>query len=189
MALFPGFFSFIACFAILSTLWHRHVQFFRRYGLYDTATVALNTVLLALVLFYLYPLKFLMNSVCEVLEYAVMRTIIGPHPKPQAFSNAGLVPRIMSVYMIGFGAVSLAFALLYRHALRRRADLKLSPFEEAVTLDDFALWTVATLCTLIAAAWTRWAPHDIAPLGSFFLFAIPLIRKLQKRRRAARAQN
>src|ERR1051325_5959710 len=48
----PGFFSFVACFAVLTSLWHRHVSFFRRYGLRDTATVALNTALLAVVLFF-----------------------------------------------------------------------------------------------------------------------------------------
>ena len=35
--------------------------FFRYYGLDDPATIILNTLLLFLVLFYVYPLKFFVN--------------------------------------------------------------------------------------------------------------------------------
>ncbi len=189
LALLPGFFSFLACFVILSTLWHRHVQYFRRYGLHDSSTVALNTALLALVLFFLYPLKFLMNSLGEVLRYAFLHRIMGiAAARPPAFSSVTYMPRIVAVYLVGFGAVALTYALMYRHALRRRDELKLSAFEESATVDDCVLWAVATLCALTGAAWCHWAPAEIASFGSFVLFVIPLTRRIQKRRRARLAR-
>src|SRR6476660_5989762 len=48
-----GFFAFAIC------IWHEHFVFFRRYGFQDGATVWLNAALLFVVLFYVYPLKFL----------------------------------------------------------------------------------------------------------------------------------
>src|ERR1044071_6957795 len=53
-----GFAAFAICFAMLAQVWFHHYRYFRRYGLQDTFTVALNSVLLFVVLFYVYPLKF-----------------------------------------------------------------------------------------------------------------------------------
>jgi hypothetical protein len=46
-------------FASIATIWHSQYVFFRRYGLNDNLTIILNLVLLFVVLFYVYPLKFL----------------------------------------------------------------------------------------------------------------------------------
>src|SRR5215831_13157659 len=58
MAALRGFVPFAACFAQLILIWRAHYRFSRRYGLEDPYTVFLNVVLLFLVLFYVYPLKF-----------------------------------------------------------------------------------------------------------------------------------
>jgi uncharacterized membrane protein len=176
----PGFFSFAACFAILCMLWQRHVIFFRRYGLNDSTTVALNTALLGLMLFYIYPMKFLMNSAVDAMRIAYFK--IAGAPTGGVSGPANLIAHVLPIYLIGFAAVALAFALLFRHALRRRQDLKLSLFEESVTRDDMILWAVSMVCALVTAAWYRWAPHDLSPYGSFVLFIIPLMRRIQRRR-------
>ena len=54
-----GFFAFAISFALLFHVWYAQHTFFRRYGLQDGVTVLLNGLLLFLVLFYMYPLKFL----------------------------------------------------------------------------------------------------------------------------------
>src|SRR5579863_5173965 len=56
-----GFPAFALTFAALMVLWARHYYFFRYYGLDDAATIVLNTLLLFLVLFYVYPLKFFVS--------------------------------------------------------------------------------------------------------------------------------
>jgi uncharacterized membrane protein len=63
MATMNGFFAFACCFAIVIWIWHEHNVFFRRFGLQDHFTVFLNSVLLFVVLFYVYPLKFLFSLV------------------------------------------------------------------------------------------------------------------------------
>src|SRR5882757_1809311 len=59
MTVMRGFLPFAACFAQFVLIWLTHYRFSRRYGLEDTYTVFLNVVLLFLVLFYVYPMKFL----------------------------------------------------------------------------------------------------------------------------------
>ncbi len=56
-----------ACFTLLVLLWHDHYRFFRRYGLKDTPTTALNLLLLFLVLVYAYPLRFLFSFLWRAL--------------------------------------------------------------------------------------------------------------------------
>src|SRR6202521_464287 len=53
-----GFIAFAICFAILVQVWYEHYIFSRRYGLQTLYTIFLNSVLLFVVLFYVYPLKF-----------------------------------------------------------------------------------------------------------------------------------
>jgi hypothetical protein len=46
-------------FALLFQIWWRHYRFFRRYDLEDSTVIVLTGVLLFVVLFFVYPLKFL----------------------------------------------------------------------------------------------------------------------------------
>src|SRR5215475_9318067 len=59
VAIMRGFVAFAICFALLMQVWHEQYRFFRRYNLQDSVSTVLNCVLLFLVLFYVYPLKFL----------------------------------------------------------------------------------------------------------------------------------
>jgi uncharacterized membrane protein len=185
LRILPGFFSFAACFAVLSVLWHRHVLYFRRYGLSDGPTIALNVALLSLVLFYLYPLKFMMNSMNDLIARAAAKLTGSPVQGPPLATVSATATRSLAVYLFGLAGVSLAFSLLYRHALRRRGELKLSEFEETATRDDMVLWFVSTLCAGVGAAWFQWAPLPIASWGSAFIVGIALTRRVQRRRRRA----
>ena len=54
-------------FVLLFFVWFNQYKFFRRYGLRDTITVVLNAALLFVVLFYVYPLKFLFSFLIDRL--------------------------------------------------------------------------------------------------------------------------
>src|SRR2546423_13098242 len=56
-----GFPAFAVCFLLLALIWNAHYKFCRRYGLDDGTARFLTCVMLFLVLFYVYPLKFLFN--------------------------------------------------------------------------------------------------------------------------------
>ena len=57
-----GFLPFALTFALISWIWFVHYAFFRQFGLEDRLTIFLNSVLLFVVLFFVYPLKVIANS-------------------------------------------------------------------------------------------------------------------------------
>jgi len=111
--------SFACCFALLVWIWHEHNLFFRRYGLHDGMTVFLNGMLMFVVLFYVYPLKFMFDSM-----FAQFSAI----PGIQRMTLVQL-SRASAIYGLGFFVLFVIFALLYRHAYRRRVELQLTPAE------------------------------------------------------------
>jgi hypothetical protein len=62
MTKLSGFLPFGLCFVIFLTIWLQHFVFFRRYGLTDLGTILINSALLLVVLFFVYPLKFLFTA-------------------------------------------------------------------------------------------------------------------------------
>src|SRR4028119_2330965 len=62
LATMRGFFAFAISGGLLYSVWCDHYRFFRRYGLQDNLTMHLSSVLLFVVLFYVYPLKFLFTA-------------------------------------------------------------------------------------------------------------------------------
>ena len=123
MDVMRGFLPFAACFAQFVLIWITHYRFSRRYGLEDAYTVFLNVLLLFLVLFYVYPLKFLFTHLLGGL--VGMESI-----ESISLSDTSV---LMQVYGMGFAAVFALFALMYLHAYKLREKLKLSPVESLVT--------------------------------------------------------
>src|SRR6185369_5640086 len=54
-----GVVPFAFCFFIFIVIWFEHHALFKRYALHDTPMIALNTVLLFVLLVYVYPLKYM----------------------------------------------------------------------------------------------------------------------------------
>ncbi|MBI2215505.1 MAG: DUF1211 domain-containing protein [Acidobacteria bacterium] len=113
--------AFGLTFAVLVWLWHMHVVYFRRYGLDDAVTSALNALLLFVILFYVYPLKFMFTALYRGFTGAGWSITFGDGRM------------LMAVYSAGFVAVFLMFALLYGHALRLRDRLALDAAETLIT--------------------------------------------------------
>lgn len=123
-----GFVGFGLSFAVLLMMWVAHNGFFRRYGLQDGWTVAINSVLLFLILFYVYPLKFLFTS--------LVGRFLGIDSGGRIRSVAEL-RSVMLIYGLGFVAVFACLVLLYLHAWRRRDELDLDELEQ----HEARLWT------------------------------------------------
>jgi uncharacterized membrane protein len=119
-----GFAAFAICFAILVQVWYEHYVFSRRYGLQTFYTVVLNSILIFVVLFYVYPLKFVFGVVVAGLSSGILAT----HPLEESI-QLSQVPMLMVIYSVGFSAVSAVFALLYRYAYSLRKELDLNEYE------------------------------------------------------------
>ncbi len=131
-ALMRGFLPFAICFFLLMQVWHEQYRYFRRYNLQDTTSTVLNATLLFVVLFYVYPLKFLFSflingwtggSLQVRLAGGVVENILEPHQLPQ----------LMAIFSAGYLAVACLFILMYGHALRQRRVLELDAREVFAT--------------------------------------------------------
>lgn len=118
-----GFLAFFICFAMLVNVWEKHYRFFRRFGLQDGTTLALNSALLFVVVFYVYPLKFVMTSFVDSLLFKQSTLDI---------RDQQIAP-LFAIYGGGFAAVFLLFAWLYAYAWRRREALELDELERFLT--------------------------------------------------------
>jgi uncharacterized membrane protein len=148
MRAFP---AFAVSFLLLFQIWRRHYKFFRSYGLEDGTVVGLTGALLFVVLFYVYPLKFVWSLALAQL---------------QGVSDGERIhreqwPLLMEIYGGGVIAIFGLLALFYAHAYRLRAELQLSPIEilearvHVMRNAAIALWGVlsVTICVIGGAAW------------------------------------
>ena len=58
-----GFPAFVICFTLLMTFWNAHYSYHRRYGLEGAFSRVMTMAIIVLVLFFVYPLKFLFTMV------------------------------------------------------------------------------------------------------------------------------
>jgi uncharacterized membrane protein len=151
-----GFAVFGVCFALLVDVWFNHYRYFRRYGLQDSWVVFLNCVLLFFVVFYVYPLKFMF-----VLLFSG-----GAQVEPEQART------LLIIYGLGYAAVFLVFALLYRHAWGMRDAFDLSEIELLKTrhsmVDHVAMVTIGSVSALLAFS----LPANLVGIAGYFYFVI-----------------
>jgi uncharacterized membrane protein len=116
-----GFLGFALMFAMVCWIWYEHNWFFRHTGLQDAWTAFLNSVLLFVVLFYVYPLKFLTASLL-----GAWFGIGGANAPGLANGN-----ELLMLYSTGVVMIFGTFLLLYRHA---RTLTESMPAAEAVDM-------------------------------------------------------
>jgi len=143
-----------------------HYKFSRRYGLDDATTRFLTCVLLFIVLFYVYPLKFLFTL-------GINDMIFGG-PGGSRISHREL-STLYSIYGFGFAGIYLSFTLLYLHAWRLRGTLDLSSVEKLETRYIICRLLAVTIFGLIAAVLARmpWFPSWG---GLIYFLLIPILR-------------
>lgn len=143
-----GFVPFTLSFGALVLLWSVHRAFFRRFPLGDRTTVALNACLLFVVLFYVYPLKFLARGLASML----FGPAVGGGGRIESFAE---LAKLFAWYGAGFAALFLLVAALYRHGARRARELGLpeAARHEALFLArHYAIFVGVGLLSVLLAA-------------------------------------
>ncbi len=157
--------SFACCFALLVWIWHEHNIFFRRYGLQDGWTVLVNSLLLFVTLFYVYPLKFMFDSM-----FGELSAVPGLERM-----NLQQLSRASVVYGLGFFVLFLMFALLYRHAYNKRDELGLTPLEVMDVKVFAGHHLVSASVGLLSVVFALLAPIQLSPIApSMFALMGPL---------------
>jgi|SRR5690606_19594030 len=177
-----GFFPFAVCFAFLIYIWYHHYIFFRRYGLIDNYVITLNSLLLFVVLFYIYPLKFLFS----LLSDAIFNINSG---ESQFIISISDTSALMIIYSSGYFAIFLLFMLLQYHALKKKVQLELTKEEELYTRSglyaNLIHVSVAGFSILIAAiggsSYTGYAGWVYASIGPLYAVHGMIVSKRMKK--------
>jgi uncharacterized membrane protein len=130
-----GFLGFAAAFAVLFIIWMEQYKFFRRYGLQDGPTLWLNALLLFLVVFFVYPLKFLFTWLIHMWSGGSNEVKLASGAVAQII-HPGQEPMLMMVYAAGYVAVFSVFLMLYWRAYAQRRHLELTPVEQFDTVSS-----------------------------------------------------
>lgn len=173
-----GFPAFAICFLFLALIWNGHNKYCRRFGLDDGTARFLTCLLLFLVLFYIYPLKFLFNL--------SITSMIAGTPGQVTRMTADQLSVLLVIYGLGFAAVYLALTFLYLHAYRLRDALELTELERFDTRYQIRRLLILVSVGLLAAvlatiratlSWSSWT----------YLLLFPLLRThalMHRRKRA-----
>lgn len=188
----------LLCMIFIYHIWHQHAVFFLRYGLYDTFIIRRNLMLLFLVLFYAYPLKFLMSWLLQFF-YLLVKVLLG---FKSAWQEIGILsqrisflelPWLMAIYGAGFLGIFIIFYQLYRHVYEERERLELDILE--VTQTEFSIQEIR-IVVVVAALSVGIALIGIATdfyFASFFsgliynllwIISIPISKKQQQQMQA-----
>ena len=120
--LMRGLPAFACCFALLVWIWHEHQEIFERYPMADGRTIILNSLLLFVVLVYVYPLKFKFE--------AFMSQVFGINSaEPVVPMRLHELANASILYGLGFFVLTALFCLLYLNAYRQRTAIELTPLE------------------------------------------------------------
>jgi len=141
---FRGFIAFALAFALLFSFWYYHYKFFRRYGIEDDVVIWLNAFQLFVILFFVYPLKFLFTFLVKMFSGM---------PTDVALPNGSIIPSIrmdqwttlMVAYGLGFIIIYGIFVILHFHALRKRKELELDDLEILLTKSAIAAYVTNCL--------------------------------------------
>ena len=164
MVTMRGFFAFGVSFLLLMLIWYEQNIFFRRYGLDDLTTIILNCTLIFLVLFYVYPLKFLFTLLFSGQIY-------GDDHSPLIMKITD-IPKLMVIYGTGYIFIYLLFSFMYIHALKKRDELKLTAAEIFDTKTKLYKNLILIIIGLISVIITLILKPENAGLAGFVYFLI-----------------
>lgn len=127
--------AFLVSISFLVLIWQEYVDFSRVFGLKDSGLVFLNTLFLALIIFYVYPLRFLMLFLTNIFFGTDVNVSI----------NGKDVPYLMIYYgMVAFGLYAILF-LFYQRVGKRASKFELSDYEI-----DYVRWQKIRLGIMFA---------------------------------------
>jgi uncharacterized membrane protein len=167
---FVGMFGFLVGFGFLMLIWHDQYSFFRRYGLHDRLTIFWTAALLFVVLFYIYPTKFLFTYLFSQNHIKVHGVDI------KMVETVEEARQMMMLYGLGFMLVYFILWQTYNYALRRSVEIGLTPIEVFITRTHsyrrLIVCVFGLLCILTAYILPA---EDCGYAGYLLMFIFPVL--------------
>lgn len=128
-----SFITFGVSFFVLVALWSVHYHFFRRTNYMDNWIIALNAVLLFVVLYYVFPLKSLLDT-----------WLGGKGLNIEDFSS------LFQLYSLGFLLIFLCVSLMYLRAYKKTKSME-NALQLLFYCRHFAIYVFIALASIILA--------------------------------------
>jgi hypothetical protein len=158
-----GFPAFAVTFTVICWIWYEHYLLFRRYELEDGFTVFLNCVLLFIVVFYAYPMKFIFTRL-------ISGTLLGSGPDIGDGSTESDAKILMIAYSAGFVAIFGIFALLHWNGLRYRRELGLDALAVFDARSSIRRHLISVTIGLVSVAVAALLPIDYLHYAGLLYF-------------------
>lgn len=186
LASMHGLLGFAMSFTALAIIWHAQHRWFRRYGLQDGISTMLNLVLLFVVLFYVYPLKFLFGLLAAGWTGQLVQATWADGAQGVGMIMHGTLvpalrdnqwPMLMKVYGCGFLAVYSVLLLLEVHAwrLRDELELELDAYERHVAVEQMQEQALALAIGVLSVGIAVLLPSHLAWSGFAYLLLFPVL--------------
>ncbi|HWB25795.1 MAG TPA: TMEM175 family protein [Chitinophagaceae bacterium] len=159
-----GFLAFAISFTLLVLIWYEQHTFFRRYGLEDVKIVVLNSALMFVVLFYVYPLKFLFTLLFSEHIYGA-----GKNP---FFIATKDFPTLMAIYGLGYIIIYTLFLFMYLHVLNKKKQLDLNAVEIFDTRTKVYATVILMSIGLLSVITAELVPAQEAGMAGFVYMLI-----------------
>lgn len=167
-----------------------NISFSIRYGLRNTKVIVFNTLFLIIVLFYVYPLKYLLKFLFLLVLARVFNHEAFANELSLMVSNSD-TSQLMIIYGLGASFIFFVLALMYRYALRATLLLDLNRIEEFDTrhrmYSNFLMGAIPLLSAVLAFLFKN--NHELVGMISeptYFLYT-PIMfyfnNKMTKRRK------
>ncbi len=188
------FVGFLFCSLLLLGIWNNHHTFFLHYGLRDSFTQTMNFVFLFVLLFYIYPLKYLFSFVgaslllkvliwldfrSEAMKMALTKTSM-------ANMNTDQWEDLMIRFGLGLLLIYLIFGLMHMNAMRKKRELELNKAEIYETRSFIIYYLFLVFIALISMAIVYIGGGAYSAYAGFVYLSIPIILPIIKRWREKR---
>jgi uncharacterized membrane protein len=124
ISIVKGALPFFATVAMIFLFWHQQYSFFRRYGMNDPATILLNLVYLAVILFYVYPLKFLFSLLIGLITGINLFPLAAERGQTVLLTDE--FPLLIILFSTGYAVIWCIIGIWYHRALKQKDKLQLS---------------------------------------------------------------
>jgi hypothetical protein len=174
---------------LIILIWHEHFTFFFRYGLRNAKVLVLNSIFLIIVLFYVYPLKFITKLILIPIamlfgQEKLLKEMLG-------MIRGQDMAELMIIYGMGAFAVFIVLMLMYRYAYRQADELELNELERFDTLTKIKtnrLMAIVPLISVVIAIifHSHWLGGMLAGFAYFLYTPIMIVfgKRTDKARQA-----
>jgi uncharacterized membrane protein len=188
------FVGFVACVLLLFGIWNNHSNFFKHYGLQDKTTKSLNFLFLFVLLFYIYPLKYLFSFVGSTILINLLMAFDFNSPAMeialQKTSLANMEASQWTDLMIRFGLglffIYLILGLMHVNALKQKKTLELNDLEVFETRTFMMIYAYLVFITMFSMSIVIIGGGSYSPYSGMVYMTIPIVIPIIRKYRIKR---